>query len=162
MERYAHLGVLTAMLHDRTTGRVEPDGDLGLAIDYWPSGHDRAELMLGLRACAQLLFAAGARRVLIPTHPAIQLDSVGALGRLDNLQLEKGLMDVMAVHPMSTVPMGDNPRVAAVRSNGRHHSLKGLWMADGSLFPTSIGGPPQLSVYALGLHVGQALVASGQ
>ncbi len=31
--------------------------------------------------------------------------------------------------------------------------------ADGSLFPTSIGGPPQLSIYAMGLHVGRAIAA---
>ena len=28
----------------------------------------------------------------------------------------------------------------------------------GDVFPSSIGGPPQLSIYALGLHVGRALV----
>jgi choline dehydrogenase-like flavoprotein len=66
-------------------------------------------------------------------------------------------MDVTAVHPMASVPMGDDPRVAAVNSEGKHHHLEGLWVADGSLFPTSIGGPPQLSIYALGLHVGRAI-----
>jgi choline dehydrogenase-like flavoprotein len=35
--------------------------------------------------------------------------------------------------------------------------VKNLFVADGSLFPTSIGGPPQLSIYALGLHVGRAI-----
>jgi choline dehydrogenase-like flavoprotein len=56
--------------------------------------------------------------------------------------------------------MGDDPNVAAVDSHGRHHHVAGLWVADGSLFPTSIGGPPQLSIYALGLHVGRALAKS--
>jgi choline dehydrogenase-like flavoprotein len=53
--------------------------------------------------------------------------------------------------------MGDDPAVAAVDSEGRHHHLAGLWIADGSLFPTSIGVPPQLSIYAMGLHVGRAI-----
>ena len=35
-----------------------------------------------------------------------------------------------------------------------------LFVADGSLFPSSIGGPPQLSIYALGLHVGRAIARS--
>ncbi len=43
-------------------------------------------------------------------------------------------------------------------SQGLTH-LEGLWVADGSLFPTSIGVPPQLSIYALGLHVGRAIAA---
>jgi choline dehydrogenase-like flavoprotein len=53
--------------------------------------------------------------------------------------------------------MGDDPKRSAVDSEGKHHHMEGLWVADGSLFPTSIGGPPQLSIYALGLHVGRAL-----
>jgi choline dehydrogenase-like flavoprotein len=61
------------------------------------------------------------------------------------------------VHPMGSVPMSDDPS-AAVDSEGRHHHLRGLWIADGSLFPSSIGVPPQLSIYALGLHVGRAIV----
>ena len=31
-------------------------------------------------------------------------------------------------------------------------------VADGSVFPTSIGVPPQLSIYAIGLHVGRSLI----
>ncbi len=53
--------------------------------------------------------------------------------------------------------MDDDPTRAAVGSDGKHHHLDGLWIADGSLFPTSIGVPPQLSIYALGLHVGRAI-----
>ena len=70
-----------------------------------------------------------------------------------------GRLELTAVHPMGTVPMGDDPRLAAVDSAGRHHHMEGLWVSDASLFPGSIGVPPQLSVYALGLHVGRALVA---
>jgi choline dehydrogenase-like flavoprotein len=35
-----------------------------------------------------------------------------------------------------------------------------LWVADGSLFPSSTGVPPQISIYALGLLTGQACAAS--
>jgi choline dehydrogenase-like flavoprotein len=57
---------------------------------------------------------------------------------------------------MGSVPMGEVAS-AAVDSQGRHRAVRGLWIADGSLFPSSIGVPPQLSIYALGLHVGRAL-----
>lgn len=160
MKRYRHLGVLTAMLHDETEGVVEPDGDLGLSIDYWPHAADRAELEHGLRACARLLFAAGATRVYVPGANVMELASADELGRLDALKIERGSMDVTAVHPMASVPMSDDPKGGPVDSAGRHHQLGGLWVADGSLFPTSIGGPPQLSIYALGLHVGRQLVAA--
>lgn len=157
MERYAHLGVFTAMLHDLTSGRVRPKGEVGLEIDYWPDGVDRQELSLGLWACAKLLFAAGAKRVVVPASRSLVFDHPTQVDSLKQLEIEKGLLDLTAVHPMSTVPMGDDPQAAPVGSDGRHHQLKNLWVADGSLFPTSIGVPPQISIYAMGLHVGRAL-----
>ena len=157
MRRYAHLAAFTAMIHDHTTGRVSPDGDLGLRIDYWPDAADRRELLNGLHGCARLLFAAGARRVIIPSRPPRIYERGDSIDDLRSLDLIPGFMDITAVHPMASVPMGDDPAVAAVSSQGEHHHLNGLWIADGSLFPTSIGGPPQLSIYAMGLHVGRAL-----
>ncbi len=154
---YPRLAVLTAMLHDLSAGEVRPDGDLGLSIHYWPDQRDRVELLRGLEACAQLLFAAGARRVFLPTDPVVEL---GPSDPWRAPALERGAMPVTAVHPMATVPMGDDPRIAAVGSDGAHHHVAGLFVADGSLFPTSIGVPPQLSIYAMGLHVGRAIVTS--
>ncbi|MFT3767085.1 MAG: GMC family oxidoreductase [Minicystis sp.] len=161
MRRYSHLAVLTAMIHDHTRGRVRPDGELGLTIDYWPDEPDRRELVHGLGASARLLFAAGARRVFVPMNPPRIYERGASLADLDALDLTPGLTDLTAVHPMASVPMGDDPSVAAVDSEGRHHHLRGLWIADGSLFPTSIGVPPQLSIYALGLHVGRAIARNG-
>jgi len=159
MKRYPHMGVLTAMIHDETRGIVEPSGETGLSISYWPGESDRRELMLGLWACAKLLFAAGAKRVLLPTSPVRVLERGQNFDDLREAELSRGQMDVTAVHPMASVPMGDDPKVAAVDSRGKHHHMEGLWLADGSLFPTSIGVPPQLSIYAMGLHVGRAIVA---
>lgn len=157
MLRYAHLVALTAMVHDETAGSVRPSGELGLSIDYWPNDVDRKELALGLWACTKLLFAAGARRVFIPSRPARIIEQGERFDDLRELDLRRGAIDLTAVHPMASVPMGDDPKVAAVDSYGRHHHLAGLFVADGSLFPSSIGVPPQLSIYAMGLHVGRAL-----
>ncbi len=161
MGRYAHLVALTAMIHDDTPGRVRPAGDLGLSIDYWPGDDDRRELAIGLWACVKLLFAAGARRVFVPSRPVRLLERGEPFDDLRALDIRRGAMDLTAVHPMASVPMGDDPKVAAVDGRGRHHHVEGLFVADGSLFPSSIGVPPQLSIYALGLHVGRAITKSG-
>ncbi len=161
MRQYGHVAVLTAMLHDETAGEVEPDGDLGVAINYWPNRADAAQLMRGMEACGELLFAAGATRVHLPFATPAVYERPEALAGVRDLELKRGLCDVTAVHPMGSVPMGDDPQQAAVDSRGRHHHVSGLWVADGSLFPTSIGVPPQLSIYAMGLHVGRDLAAAG-
>ena len=159
MERYPHLGVLTAMIHDLTPGSVRPSGELGVAIDYWPNERDRQQLTLGLWGCAKLLFAAGARSVVVPTRVPLVLSPGDDLEPLKTMAVKPGEIDVSAVHPMSSVPMGDDPTRAPVGSDGKHHHLDRLWVADASLFPSSIGVPPQISVYALGLHVGRALAS---
>jgi choline dehydrogenase-like flavoprotein len=136
--------------------RVRPDGELRVSIDYWPDEGDRRELALGLQACSRLLFAAGARRVFLSSHPPVTIEAGASVDHLATMPIVRGGIELSAVHPMGSVPMGDGPS-AAVDSQGKHRSMKGLWVADGSLFPSSIGVPPQLSIYALGLHVGRAI-----
>ncbi|MBI5497357.1 MAG: GMC family oxidoreductase [Deltaproteobacteria bacterium] len=155
MKRYANLAVFTAMLHDHTTGTVRTDGETGMRLDYWPDAPDRAQLVNGLWACAKLLLAAGARRVVVPASPAIVVENAAQVDALRALELRPFTTDLVAVHPMGTIPMGDDPATAAVDSRGRWHGVAGLHVADASLFPTSVGVPPQLSVYALGWHVGE-------
>lgn len=159
MLRFAHTGALTAMLHDHTAGQVRPDGDLGVRIDYWPDAVDRTELALGLARCGELLLAAGAQRIFVPGHPTPSVAQGEDPRRLALTPITRGRIDLSAVHPMASVPMGDDPQRAAVDSRGRHHHVKGLWISDGSLLCSSIGVPPQLSIYALGLHVGGDIIA---
>ena len=45
--------------------------------------------------------------------------------------------------------MGRNPEESVVNSFGERHHVANLSVHDASIFPTSIGANPQLSVYAL-------------
>src|SRR5690606_39673570 len=54
-----------------------------------------------------------------------------------------------SAHVMGGCPMGEDPQHAVTDSLGRHHQLENLSIHDGSLFPTSIGANPQLSIYGL-------------
>jgi len=42
---------------------------------------------------------------------------------------------------------------------GRHHQVEALAVLDGSLFPTSIGANPQLSIYGIVAKLATALAA---
>jgi len=61
---------------------------------------------------------------------------------------------------MGGAPLGPDPRAAVVDETGRHHQLANLHVFDGSLFPTSIGANPQLSIYALVAKLASVLAAS--
>lgn len=158
MLAYPRLAVFCAMLHDGSRGTVTSQGETGVRVDYQLNEMDSHELAKGLRRLAEALFAAGARKVWIPTPEPLALTDPKDTRKLQDFDVKR--MGPTAVHPMGSCPMHDDPRRGAVDSAGRHHHMTNLWVADGSLYPTSIGGPPQLGIYALGLHVGRAVVAA--
>lgn len=161
MRSYRNLAVLTAMLHDHSSGEVDHE-DGRPVLHYSMNEPDRAALARGLVACARILFAAGAREVTIPAIPPVRLESARELDRLDTSFVRPHGVPLSAVHPMGTMRMGDDPRRAVVGSTGEHHQVKGLFVADGSLFPTSLGGPPQISIYAFALHLAPHVVAAAR
>jgi choline dehydrogenase-like flavoprotein len=55
--------------------------------------------------------------------------------------------------------MGEDKRHSVVDSTGEHHHVKGLFVMDGSLFPTSLGGPPQISIYSFAEHLSPHVIA---
>jgi choline dehydrogenase-like flavoprotein len=159
MRTYPNLAVLTAMVHDETSGEVRVGADGRPVIRYAMIDRDRRQLALGLVACARLLLAAGAREVTIPAVPSIRISSSAEIDRVDVSSLRPHSVPLTAVHPMGTMAMGEDPKVSVVRSTGEHHQLRGLFVADGSLFPTSLGGPPQISIFAFALHLAPHVVA---
>ena len=50
---------------------------------------------------------------------------------------------------MSGMTTGEAQTRCLVASNGKYHHLDNLYVFDGSVFPTSIGANPQLSIYGM-------------
>lgn len=158
MRTYSNLGVLTAMVHDETQGRVSAAHDGRPKISYSMIESDRQQLAKGLVACARLLFAAGAREVTIPAIPPIRLKNKADLDSLDLSQIRPHSVPLTAVHPMGGMRMGEDPKTSAVKSTGEHHHVRGLFACDGGLFPTSIGGPPQIGIYSTALRISKHVI----
>ena len=153
MLRYPRLAAFTAMLHDESSGRVLAQSDGRPRIEYELGASDRQQLARGVRACARLLLAAGAREVLVPSLPPIVLRSEADVEAIPDAVAEPHSLPIAAAHPMSTMPLGDDPRRAVVKSTGEHHQVRGLFVLDGSIFPTSLGVPPQISIYTFARHL---------
>ncbi len=147
MRLYPRIAVLAAMVHDRSEGRVEVAGERPV-VKYALDAGDQRALLGGMSACAEILFAAGARQVIVPFSDPLLLSSPGELARI----VARGYRPLdpllTAVHPMGTLALG-----RVVDERGHWRGADGVWVADGSLFPTSLGGPPQLSIYAAGHKV---------
>lgn len=98
---------------------------------------------------AKIQFAAGAQRVM-PLHTGAEYaDSESALVHmLEKLPYERLKVRLSSAHVMGGCRMGPDASQSVTRSDGRHHQLQNCWIFDGSIFPTSVGANPQLSIYA--------------
>jgi choline dehydrogenase-like flavoprotein len=63
-------------------------------------------------------------------------------------------------HAVGTVRMGDDERTAPLDPDCRFRGLENLWVTDGSVFPTSGGVNPSLTISANALRVGRAIAAA--
>ena len=158
MRDYGRLAVLTALVHDETEGQVRLGEGNRPKIRYVLGEGDRAQLAKGILASARLLFAAGAKEVVVPAIVPIRMRDMSELDRLDTSFVRPHNLPLNAVHPMGTMRLGTDPKRSVVGPTGEHHQIRGLFVADGSLFPTSIGGPPQIGIYALAFHLSRHLV----
>ena len=59
---------------------------------------------------------------------------------------------------MGTLRFGTSPSASVCDPTGRFHELGNLYAADGSLFPTSSGFPPTLTITALAAYVAGGIV----
>jgi len=160
MREYSAMASVIVMLHDHVGGRVRPADGEQLHLHYSLDAAEYRQLAQGLRGAGTLLLAGGASEVLVPTSPPRRATTTNELDALDASDLGALNPPLAAVHPMSTLWMGDDPAKSVVDPRGRHHQLDDLWVADGSLFPTSIGAPPQISIYTMGRRVARHIERS--
>ncbi|KQU75175.1 MULTISPECIES: GMC family oxidoreductase [unclassified Rhizobacter] len=113
--------------------------------DFVMDGARRAFLSM-----AEIQFAAGARSVMPVHESAVPTTSwAEARRQIEALPMKPLLTRVVSAHVMGGCPMAGSEAQGVVRPDGTHWQLANLSVHDGSLFPTSIGANPQLSVYGL-------------
>ena len=62
-------------------------------------------------------------------------------------------------HPMGTARMGADPSSSVVSPSGETHDLPGLYVADASLFPTSLRVNPMVTIMAFARRIAAGLAA---
>lgn len=162
MAQYDHMAGAIVLLHDDGRGKVSVDGYGQPVIDYWVSARDQAKFKQGLATLARIFFAAGARQVVIPHADGVTLNHPDQIQRIDRLAIEPNRMAVFTAHQMGTAAMGADPSIAVTDSYGRCHDYSNLFVCDGSLFPTSIGVNPQLTIAALADRTARHILANSQ
>ncbi len=131
-------------------GRVSVTSDGSPRLDYDMTDYLWDGVRRAYLSMAEAQFAAGAVRVR-PAHLDAPAYGSWAQARdgIAQLPLKKFRSLLFSAHLMGGCGMSDDPQQGVVDSHGQHHQLSNLAVFDGSVFPTSIGANPQLSVFAL-------------
>jgi choline dehydrogenase-like flavoprotein len=161
MACYNRIVTAGPLVCDTGTGRVLTVPGLGPQVLYQLSGHDAARAVRGVELTARALFAAGARRVLLPFDGAPEVRSPGQLGRLLARPVPRRSIRLHSVHLMGTARMSEDPRRGVVGSFGEFHGVPGLFVSDASIFPGPVGINPMETVVALSMRNAAHLVARG-
>jgi len=165
MRQFAHAHVQIALLRDgfhpeSRGGSVALGSDGTPVLDYPLTPVIWDGVRRALLAMAEIQFAAGAKAVY-PVHERAEGYKTLAAARaaIATLPLEPLLTRVVSAHVMGGCAMARDERRGVVDPHGRHFQIDNLSIFDGSLFPTSIGANPQLSIYGIVARLAGELAA---
>jgi choline dehydrogenase-like flavoprotein len=150
-ETHALLALLRDGFHAESPGgKVTLREDGSPLLDYPLTGFVMEGARRALLSMAELQFAAGAKQVFTG-HELAPPYSTWAQARqgIAQLAMEPLLVKLVSAHVMGGCGMAADAVRGVVRPDGVHWQIDNLSVHDGSLFPTSIGANPQLSIYGL-------------
>jgi choline dehydrogenase-like flavoprotein len=155
LKQFAHTHALLALLRDgfhpqSAGGSVSLRGDGSPLLDYPLTDFVMDGARRALLAMAEIQFAAGAK-VVIPVHELAQPYTNWVLAKeaIARLPMKPLLTRVVSAHVMGGCAFAGDEQRGVVRPDGVHWQVANLSVHDGSLFPTSIGANPQLSIYGI-------------
>jgi choline dehydrogenase-like flavoprotein len=158
MAGYNRIVTAGPLVEDTGTGRVRNIPGVGPQVFYRLADHDAERAVRGVELTAEALFAAGARRVLLPFDGAPEVRSPADLRRLLARPVPKRSLRLFSIHLMGTARMSEDPRRGVVGSYGAFHGVPGLFVTDASVFPGPIGINPMETVIALAMRSARRMV----
>jgi choline dehydrogenase-like flavoprotein len=151
-------GSFGVMVSDTARGTVRSIGRR-LVVRYDLHPEDAERFRRGFELLARIFFAAGAREVIVPVEgiPALRDGDVEPLRRA---RVRPRQISAMAFHPLGTARAGADPATSVVDPNLQLHGVRGLYVADGSVVPSSLGVNPQITIMALAARLARDVSAS--
>ncbi len=154
-----------ALLRDRDAGEVRVRRDGEPVVRYGLSRFDRDNLRTGLDGAAQILEAAGARRIFsshsawVSYDPGVDGDRARFMREADRCGWGPGQCSLASFHIMGSARMGGTPSTSACTPAGETWDVRDLVVCDASTFPSASGVNPMISIEAIA-HMNSSALAS--
>jgi choline dehydrogenase-like flavoprotein len=165
MAHFRHGATLIALLRDRGHGRVTIDRDGQSVPTYALTDElDLRNMAKGIDTQVRLHEAAGATQITCTAAGAPTWrwgDDVSAfIAKVQQIPLRAGGWTLFSAHQMGTCRMGNDPAASVAGPWGELHDVRGVWIGDGSAFPTSSGTNPMITIMALAHRNAEAVAAA--
>lgn len=161
-QRFSYLALAGGMLRDQGGGQVKDLGGCRPDIRYHFQERDMQGFRAGMRTVVRAYFAAGAKSVCPVIEPMQFYDKESdALKAIDAVKSIEQLGRPYSSHPQGTCRLGPatGTQQGTVDTDGHVHGVSGVYVMDGSLFPTTLGVNPQVTIMAMSLALSRMLVA---
>jgi choline dehydrogenase-like flavoprotein len=147
MEKYAHMAAFGFLIEDRSVGvlRLGPGRPQLL---YQLGKPEIEKLRRGVEILARIFFAAGAREVFAPIAGFETLRSESEISPLRTARLTPPMFELSAFHPLGSCRASRDPARGVLDEQLEAHDAQRLFVVDGSVFPSSLGVNPQLTIMA--------------
>jgi choline dehydrogenase-like flavoprotein len=155
MEKVGNLSQFGLMVSDSSRGFVrEVRGTVFVHYDL--NRDDTLKFKRGIELLCDIYWAAGAERVYPPIAGVPELGP-GEMNALRHRDLKAAQLSLMAFHPLGTCRMGADPAASPVDGSGKLRGYEGIYVADGSIVPSSLGVNPQITIMALATRIAYGL-----
>ena len=165
MPRLAGFGAMLVDDVDDANRVVWSAADGKPRIHYQLTEGDRNRLRIAAQRGVEVMFAAGARSVLLPSS-----ERIGPLARprftnaaeaqyCRDLKFEPHRTVITSAHAQASTKMGEDEQRTTTNSRGESRSVRNLIVCDSSSFPTSCGANPMLSIMTMARYQGRRIAA---
>ena len=148
------MSVAPPLVRDHPPGRVTAT-DGTARVDYRLSREDLADVRQGIEASARIMEAAGALEIFtsqaafVSYRPGQHGGLQGFMEEVDRRGYGVGQMGYLSFHQMGSCRMGNDPETSVIKPDHETPAVRGLFVADGSAFPSASGVNPRSPITSM-------------
>lgn len=163
MKDYSKMMSILILTHDHAEehNQITLDKNENPVLHYTVNPEVKKYLVKALHKSASILFAAGCNKVILPgsvKNPLKpeDLENIATFVNEKTLVFERSPLS--SAHPQGGCRMGNDAKTSAVDTDGRVWDTDNIYVADASLFPTSVKVNPYETVMLLSRYVSEQII----
>jgi hypothetical protein len=147
IQRFNNYAMAGIVVRDGNIGRVALTNTGRASVSYEPKIKELKAIAKGVEILAKMWFALGAKRIINSHRSMPIVDKEEDLPKLiERIVKDPKNLLLGSAHPQSGNRIGESPAHSVIDSNCKVHGFRNLFVCDASVFPTSVGVNPQISV----------------